>query len=432
MSKSARSLRWYHNNRLEEFELKRLVLVMVFLGLRPGLMEAQNFWQAVNNGLGTDTLVRTLVVRANGNIFAGTSEGGYRSTDHGNLWTALIPPGTIEVQILALDPAHLYAGTGHGMFVTTDNGTTWGPINTGFPDDLVLAIAVNSSNGHLFAGTNTSGLFRSTNFGGNWVPLTAGLTSQDITALAYRSQSTILAGTGGEGMFVSTNNGDNWVQSIAGLPDPLILATTVKRSADVFVGTNSNGAFRSTNGGQSWVAVNNNLTNPCVASFVVHPNGDLFAGTSGGGVFRSTNDGATWNQINSGLGNLFVYALAVDSSRYIYAGTAGGGVFRSVQPVNAAPEAHHARPESYALYQNYPNPFNPGTTIRFQLAERARVSLRVYDLLGKEVSVLYEGRLMSPGVYEERFDASALSSGLYLYRLTANNRTLTRKLLVVK
>lgn len=405
---------------------------MLLLGVNCGFTAAQNFWQPVNNGFGTDTLVRALVVRANGDIFAGTSESGYRSTDHGNVWTALIPPGLIEVQTLAVDPTHLYAGTNHGMFLSTDNGTTWGPINTGFPDDLVLAIALNNSNGHLFSGSNSSGLYRSTNFGGSWLQLTAGLTSQDITALAYRSQSTILAGTGGAGMFVSTNNGDNWVQSNTGLPDPLILATTVKRSADVFVGTNSSGVFRSTNAGQSWTPVNTNLTNPSVVSLVVHPNGHLYAGTSGGGVFRSTNDGATWAQVNSGLGNLLVYALAVDSSRYIYAGTAGGGVFRSVQPVSAAPEEQQALPETYALYQNYPNPFNPGTTIRFQLPERATVSLHVYDLLGKEVSSLYESQLLSPGVYEKRFDASALASGLYLYRLTAGNVTLTRKLLIVK
>jgi hypothetical protein len=75
-------------------------------------------------------------------------------------------------------------------------------------------------------------------------------------------------------------------------------------------------------------------------------------------------------------------------------------------------------PQSVRLYQNYPNPFNPSTTMRFELPEAAEVKLAVYDILGREVSVLVNERKIA-GSYELKFDASGLSSGVYFYRLQA-------------
>ena len=88
-------------------------------------------------------------------------------------------------------------------------------------------------------------------------------------------------------------------------------------------------------------------------------------------------------------------------------------------------------PEKYALYQNYPNPFNPSTTIAFDLPESGAVKLTVYDVLGREVKTLLNGR-RSAGRYEVRFDASDLASGVYLYRLEAGRHFLTRRMLLVK
>ncbi len=88
-------------------------------------------------------------------------------------------------------------------------------------------------------------------------------------------------------------------------------------------------------------------------------------------------------------------------------------------------------PEGYALEQNYPNPFNPTTTIRYAVKEQAHVSLAVYDLEGREVATLVDG-VKAPGVYEAQFTALHLSSGVYLYKLTAGNFSDTKKLVLVK
>jgi hypothetical protein len=88
-------------------------------------------------------------------------------------------------------------------------------------------------------------------------------------------------------------------------------------------------------------------------------------------------------------------------------------------------------PSKFTLSQNYPNPFNPSTTIRYELPKSAEVKLSVYDVLGREVSVLVNER-KDPGVHEFKFDGLNLASGVYLYRLIAGNFVQTRKLVVVK
>ncbi len=89
------------------------------------------------------------------------------------------------------------------------------------------------------------------------------------------------------------------------------------------------------------------------------------------------------------------------------------------------------KPDNYFLAQNYPNPFNPATTISFTLPVRSRVTLTVYDILGKEVAVLANGDML-PGTYNAVFNAQQCASGVYLYRLTTGNFTETKKMLLLR
>jgi len=88
-------------------------------------------------------------------------------------------------------------------------------------------------------------------------------------------------------------------------------------------------------------------------------------------------------------------------------------------------------PESYKLFQNYPNPFNPTTTIRYRLPASSHVSLKVYDILGREVETLVDRRV-SAGDHQIRFDASHLASGIYIYRLKAGNFVQTQRMTLIK
>jgi hypothetical protein len=88
-------------------------------------------------------------------------------------------------------------------------------------------------------------------------------------------------------------------------------------------------------------------------------------------------------------------------------------------------------PATYSLAQNYPNPFNPITRIRFELPNESFVSLTVYNILGQRVAVLVNDERPA-GIYEVQFNGSKLASGVYFYRLNANNYIATKKLLLLK
>jgi len=88
-------------------------------------------------------------------------------------------------------------------------------------------------------------------------------------------------------------------------------------------------------------------------------------------------------------------------------------------------------PKEFKLEQNYPNPFNPSTTIQYQLPQDARVTLKVYDILGSEVATLVNEE-HEAGYKEVQFNGSNLASGMYVYRLQAGDYVSTKKMMLLK
>jgi hypothetical protein len=88
-------------------------------------------------------------------------------------------------------------------------------------------------------------------------------------------------------------------------------------------------------------------------------------------------------------------------------------------------------PLTYDLSQNYPNPFNPSTTIKYQIPNAGNVTLKVYDILGREVTTLVD-EFKNEGRYEVNFNASKLASGVYIYSIKSNDFTASKKLLFLK
>ena len=131
--------------------------------------------------------------------------------------------------------------------------------------------------------------------------------------------------------------------------------------------------------------------------------------------------------MKSVLGQVFVGTMTGTSS-IIEAGFLADTLLRGTV-VSVA--EHEAVPKEYALWWNYPNPFNPSTTIKYELPKASVVRLSVYDMLGREVSVLLNER-REAGVYEVKFDGSNLASGVYFYRLQAGDFTQTKRLLLLK
>jgi hypothetical protein len=94
-------------------------------------------------------------------------------------------------------------------------------------------------------------------------------------------------------------------------------------------------------------------------------------------------------------------------------------------------EEEFNQPLVTTLHQNYPNPFNPTTSISFELNKTQNVSLVVYNLLGQQVLNLVNDRLES-GQHKINVNAANLASGIYLYKLTTNSQSLTKKMILIK
>jgi hypothetical protein len=171
---------------------------------------------------------------------------------------------------------------------------------------------------------------------------------------------------------------------------------------------------RSTDNGQNWTQTS--LNDRTVRSLAVSGS-NVFAGTSSG-VYLSTNNGETWSQINEGMGNREILSLAMGPN-YIYAGTNGASVWRlPLSQITGIEDRSNEIPSQFILSQNYPNPFNPSTVISYQLAVGSHVTLKVYDVLGKEVATLVNEEKPA-GNYKIKFNAGSLSSGIYFYTLKA-------------
>lgn len=353
-----------------------------------------------------------------------------------------------------------------GVYRTTNQGATWVDADSGITNLLVWALASLQSN--LFAGTQTGAAFRSTNNGVSWTNIgmvgvrgfalhrdtlfacqwSPALVLQSIDSGATWAATGSLPGTigglwpilsNGSYLFVggqsggirrSTNNGTMWEIANNGLTNTTAYSLSVLGN-NVFVGTGGSGVFRSTNNGQLWIASSSGLGNQTVYALLVKDS-LLIAGTATAGVFVSRDSGSTWYSVNQSLANLQVVALAADN-QYLYAGTLGGGVFKRLlsQVITSVEPISHQLPQEVRLEQNYPNPFNPSTIIPFQLPTAERVVLKVYNILGQEVATLMD-EWKEPGVYEVAWNASGVSSGMYFYRLSAGERSLTQKLLLLR
>jgi hypothetical protein len=123
-------------------------------------------------------------------------------------------------------------------------------------------------------------------------------------------------------------------------------------------------------------------------------------------------------------------------------------VASGVPPTIVSPTAGSLPPDvplAFELLQNYPNPFNPTTTIEFSLPVASTVSLKVYNILGQEVAILYDQELLDEGEQAIEFNGAGLASGVYFYRMTAEGiadedqpdaaparYTLTKKMMMIK
>jgi len=408
-------------------------LIITFLLALTSFCFSQDFWEQTNGPYGGT--VKCLAINSNGDIFAGTwGSGVHRSTDNGDSWIQIISdfPRAYVSSFAINSNGDIFAGYhttlsfgGEGVYRSTDNGDNWTQIMT---ELSVESLVINSLNGDVFTGTRYDGVYRSTDNGDNWTETNNGLTNLDVHCLAINSSGDIFAGTE-DGVYRSKDDGDNWTQMNNGLTDNHVRCLTINSNGDIFAGSN-HGFFRSMDNGDNWtdnwtIWELNNFHVDCLA---INSNGDIFIGTWEGGLLCITDNGDNLVQINSGL-DLPISSLTINSNGYIFAGTKNG-VFRSIN-TTVSVEEENSLPSEFTLEQNYPNPFNPSTTFKYEIPKESYVTLKVYDILGREIKTLIN-KEQPVSNYEVEFNATELTSGIYFYRIIAGDFVETKKMILMK
>ncbi len=242
----------------------------------------------------------------------------------------------------------------------------------------------------------------------------------------------IFAGTQNGGVFLSTNNGKSWTLPSTRLSNEIVYALGVE-GTNLFAAT-GDGVFLSTDNGTNWAATS--LTNANVSALAISGTnifaGTIYTGVSNGGIFLSTDNGTSWSAVNTGLTNTNISSLAV-SETDLFAGTNGSGTWRRPlsDMITAVKDSKSDIPTTFSLSQNYPNPFNPTTTISFSLPSRSFVSLKVFDVLGRELSTIVSEELQA-GTYNRQWNAVNMASGVYFYRIESGTFEAVKKMMLLK
>lgn len=231
----------------------------------------------------------------------------------------------------------------------------------------------------------------------------------------------------------TTNGGKNWFSMSVG-PEPIQEIVFFDSLNALAVGGDfeyGTGIVRTSNGGQSWEYTSLGIVGVAWAvSFRSESEGWACLGTAHSLIV--TNDsGKTWTAIPS-PDNAIILDLQFTDSLHGYAVGDSGRIYKfNPLVVGIRHQRFNALPFDYELAQNYPNPFNPVTNLRFQIPELGPVSLKVYDITGREVAV-FVNEEKSPGEYSVQWDASEFASGVYICKLVAGRYVQSRKMLLLK
>jgi len=438
---------------LKNFRVQKLFLngTSLFAETSGGIFKSEDngiTWADISNGL--DATISSIVFSGN-NIYAsngyidGPGGGVFISTNNGNSWERNNDGlNNIVVKSLAVSNSNLYAGTiGGGIFMSQDNGLSWNEINNGLDSDKKMVNTIFINDTTIFAGT-WGGVIRSTDNGTNWVTVNNGLTMvnpdlySSMAVTSFVTKDTLLfAGMNGGGVFRSTDNGTNWTISNNGLPNIYVNAIATI-GTNLFAGNLDNGGVSiSKDNGETWEVINNGLTNTNIQTLIALDS-MLIAGTYNG-IFFTLDNGNNWSEFNDGLTSTssksmtykFVTALAV-SDGYIYTGIYSGGIWkRPINDILTSLDNIDALPKKYLLSQNYPNPFNPSTIIQYSLPNASIVTIKLYDVLGREVKTLVN-EYKAAGKYSYTLNALNLSAGIYFYSMKAGDFVETKKLILLK
>lgn len=292
-----------------------------------------------------------------------------------------------------------------GILKSLDGGATWNSFIEFSDNDQNKAINGLESYGDYFflsASTNGRGLFRSHRDSTRWEKmLSLDGVSESMYGFAV-DEAGILYALTDQGIQHSENLGETW---------------TLKTSAELGISETGTPTHIEVSGPDLLLAFANGAEEPSILKLKKDFSAvseDISAGFSNSELKTRVLALVTTST------SAFATRLGLASALYSYNGNT----------MSTSSENEDA-PDGFALLQNYPNPFNPGTTISFNLPEASDVTLKIYNMLGQEVATLVNRRL-SAGAQTVEFDATGLSSGMYIYRIQAGSFSSTKKMSLIK
>jgi photosystem II stability/assembly factor-like uncharacterized protein len=361
-------------------------------------------WQNVSSDMPTTvSLVNIVGIDANTALVAGytgTNTWVWKTTNGGVNWTQVFAEtGGFVDAIYMYSPINgLLIGDPVGgrwsMWKTTDAGTTWDSTGMYLPQVGTEAGWNNAICGvppYVWFGTNNSKIYYSTNNGTSWTAQSTGSETKSYAISCYNFSTSYNGFAGGATLLTTTNAGSNW-----------------------------NTLTAPGSGSYSGIST---LLAPMVQCVWIVRNGSPL-------IYGSLDNGATWSLEYTASTGYYWHISAGKPGVGFWAVRSNGGISYR-QPITNINTISSQTPENYSVSQNYPNPFNPKTNIRYQISKTGFVSLRVYDISGKEVNILVNDN-QSAGTYQVSFDGSNFSSGIYYYTLSTENFRETRKMILVK
>lgn len=315
----------------------------------------------------------------------------------------------------------IFAGTEKGLFATKDNGANWQLLGLDKRD--VRSVVVDAK-GNIYAATWGEGLFVSQNNGASWEQMNSGLENLNVQNILF-ADNQLVAATYGGGIYRSTDNGSSWLKSI--IDCNFIWNLSASANGNLYAATYGNGVYKSVDNGISWTKLGGNLTSDFIYSISVDKNETVYASSLSSGIYSYTNN--NWETIALPKEKVSSLYLNPDNAM-VYAGTKNGTIY-SIESKATNIEDAKTIPTEFAMSQNYPNPFNPTTTIEFSVAKQEAVKLVVFNMLGEEVKTLVNSNL-APGKYSIPFNASELSSGVYIYKISSPDKTISKKMMLLK